>query len=461
MSTQSSGGSRREFLKGAAVAAAGLGLGGQGSIARGQVEGGSTRWGGKARNIVFMVSDGMSQGTWTMADMAHRLRSGRRSFWASLMMEGMPSAQVMTHSKNSLVTDSAAGGSAWGSGVHLNNGEINRHGGKDYEPILVTARKAGMGTGLVTTTRVTHATPASFVANVDHRDMEDEIAEQMMTRGVDVVLGGGARYFPDELLTEYEDVTVVRTATDLAIKRGVEGRLLGLFNDSHLAYELDRPADEPSLRAMSMVALEKLAAREAGFVLQIEGGRVDHGGHGTDAPANLFDQLAFDEAVEAVVGWARRRGDTLVIVTTDHGCGGPELTLYQEEGNEGFAKLLTAKSTVTAVQMKAGREADRVDRLIAGFRDDLDIELSAAEQDYLRGSLGRDREGEGFKGLQGDSRVISTVLANHWGVSFVSGNHTAEMVHATAVGPGSGMLRPMMDNVEFYELMTEAMGLRG
>jgi len=456
----STAGSRREFLKGAAAIATGLGLGGTDSAALGQTVA-TPRRDGRARNVVFMMADGMSHGCWTMADLANRLRYGRRSYWASLMLEGGPSAQVMTHSADSLVTDSAAGGSAWGCGVHVNNGEVNHHNGKDYEPILVTAKKAGLATGLVTTTRVTHATPASFVANVARRNKEDQIAVQIIERGVDVVLGGGVRYFTEAVLERDRGMTVVRTAAELEAKKSVEGRLLGLFKNNHMSYELDRPEDEPHLKAMSLAALENLAARDRGFVLQIEGGRVDHGAHGTDAPANLFDQIAFDETVGAVVSWARQHGDTLVIVTTDHGCGGPELTLYGAEGNAGFAKLLEAKKTVTAVQKGAGRGADRVDKLIAGFKTAFGIELNDEQADYLRQALERKRDSRGgFKGFRSDSAVIGSVLANHWGVSFASKNHTAELVHATAMGPGSELLKPMIDNVELHGVMIKALGLR-
>ncbi|WP_428388612.1 alkaline phosphatase [Mucisphaera sp.] len=457
--------SRRGFLKGtAAVAAgaAGLSLGTGVKVARAQsVRGGR---GGRARNVVFMVADGMSQGVWTMADMASRQLHGRRSAWASLYMGGAPVTQMMTHSANSLVTDSAAAGSAWGSGVHIDNGVINQRDGRDLEPILVTARDRGMATGLVTTTRVTHATPASFVANVPSRNMEDEIAGQMLDRRVDLILGGGARHFSDDLLSKHEDLAVVRDTAGLRAAAMTEGRLLGLFNGSHMSYDLDRPETEPHLKEMSLVALKHLAAKSKGgrgFVLQIEGGRVDHAGHGNDAPGNLFDQIAFDDAVEAVVGWARRRGDTLVLVMTDHGCGGPELTLYGDEGNEGFAKLLKAKSSVTAAQIAAGREQDRVVKLVAELRERMGVELAMDEIDHLERVLVNDAMGDGFSGSRSDSAVIGSVLANHWGVAFVSGNHTAEMVHATAVGPGSELLRPVMDNIDFYGVVVEALGLRG
>lgn len=450
---------RRGFLKGAAsVAAAGLALSGTAATSLGQSYGRGSRH--TARNLVFMVADGMSQGCWTMADMASLKLKNRRSAWASLYANGAPMAQVMTHSANSLVTDSAAGGSAWGIGLHVDNGEICQHGDKQYEPILVTAKKQGLATGLVTTTRLTHATPASFIANVPNRGLEDEIAAQILNREVDVMLGGGARHFSDELLAKHADLTTVRDTKSLRGKAKNNGRLLGLFNNSHLSYDKDRPETEPHIKEMSIAALENLAARDQGFVLQIEGGRVDHGGHATDAVANLFDMIAFDDAVDAVTSWARRRSDTLVIVTTDHGTAGPELTLYGDEGNNAFDLLLKAKRTLTSVSMEAGRGEDRIDRLVRGCRESLGAELTAEQIDYLERVMIRGEPGDAFKGHSQESAILSAVLANHWGVSFVSSNHTAEYVHATAVGPGSDKLRPLMDNIDFYRIMVETLGLR-
>src|SRR5207302_861017 len=106
---------------------------------------------------------------------------------------------------------SAAGGSAWSCGLHINNGNINvTPTGQQRIPLFVQAGQSGKATALVTTTRVTHATPASFIANVPNRDMEKAIAQQTLERSVDVVLGGGAHYFPDALLERHKDVRVVR-----------------------------------------------------------------------------------------------------------------------------------------------------------------------------------------------------------------------------------------------------------
>lgn len=152
---------------------------------------------GKAKNVIFLVVDGMSIGTFTIADMVMRQRGdgspGAGSHWARLWGEtGTRRSMMSTRAADSLVTDSAAGGSAWGCGHRLYNGSIcfDRDRG-ELTPILVSAKEAGKSTGLVSTARITHATPASFVATVPSRNMEKIIAEQELERGVDVLMGVG------------------------------------------------------------------------------------------------------------------------------------------------------------------------------------------------------------------------------------------------------------------------------
>ena len=158
----------------------------------------------------------------------------RLAGWAK---QGVRRSMMDTASADSIVTDSAAGGSAWGCGERVDNGAVcfNRHG--EIEPILVTAKRAGKATGVVSTARVTHATPASFFATVPNRGAEKLIAEQMLERGVDLALGGGAKHVTQDLLAAHPDVAVVRTADEMRAAARTDGRLVGLFND-------DRPEIE-------------------------------------------------------------------------------------------------------------------------------------------------------------------------------------------------------------------------
>ncbi|MEL6329603.1 MAG: alkaline phosphatase [Planctomycetota bacterium] len=460
--------SRRQALKAGAagvVATASLAGSACASTTNGLARSGGRSRPNIAKNVIFLAVDGMAQGTWTMADMASRSRGGGRSAWAELYENGAPMTQCLTHSANSQVTDSAAASCAWGTGVHIDNGSINIHEGRELEPMLVTAKKAGKATALVTTTTVTHATPAGFVANVPNRRMEKEIGQQMLARGVDIVLGGGARYFDMNRLRQTPGLALA-TGTDSLRERagnfriGSE-RLMGLFTVGHMNYELDRPASEPRLREMSMLAIERLAEAPEGFVLQIESGRVDHAGHGNDAPGNLFDQLEFDDTLRAVTEWAGRRDDTLVIITTDHGCASPDLTLYLEGGNDGFDRLLGARRTMSACVRSAGEggsAAARAERVAQEIRSGMSVELTASQIAWLAGVYSGERA-DGFSAANSESGALGALLANHFGVGFVSGNHTSEMVHATATGPGTERMKPLMDNIDLYGVAMNSMAI--
>lgn len=427
---------------------------------------------GKAKNVIFLVVDGMSIGTFTIADMVMRERGDGSpesgSHWANLWSKpGVRRSMMSTRAADSLVTDSAAGGSAWGCGRRLYNGSIcfDTNEG-ELEPILVSAKRAGKATGLVSTARITHATPASFVATVPRRSMEKIIAEQELERGVDVLLGGGAGNFSDDLLASHPDLTIVRDASSMRRAAGVEGRLLGLFNDDHMSYELDRPDTEPHIREMAMLAIERLSKHENGFVLQVEAGRVDHGGHANDFPAILHDQLAFEETIEAVTNWVADRkreeglDDTLVIITTDHGNGGPQLTLYGDEARRGLDTLLGTTHTLSWMlgQLRGRPREDLASGLRELVREHAGVTLSDEQVDWALKPTRGERV-DPFRGANSLVSAVGKVMADHYGIAFVSKNHTAEHVEATAFGPGSESLTHRIENYELHALMVNALGL--
>jgi len=299
--------------------------------------------GEEARSVIFLVADGMNTGTWTLADYYLQHRSKQRTEWVQLYQQNAVTRALMeTCSANSRVTDSAAAASAWSTGVRIDNGAINfAPDGSELEPIHRRVQQSGRSTGLVTTTRVTHATPAAFAANVKVRGEEDTIARQYLEREVDVLLGGGEKNF--SALTRADGVDLKQQyqaagyqllqSRDQLLNMGEERakRLLGLFWPSHLPYSIDRNQQPeiaqqvPTLAEMMRRALSTLEQNRHGFLLQVEGGRVDHGGHGNDVGAIVHDQLAFDECIAVAREYSQQHPETLVIVTTDHGCGGCQL----------------------------------------------------------------------------------------------------------------------------------------
>jgi alkaline phosphatase len=416
-----------------------------------------------ARNAILMCSDGMSHGTLALADIALRRHTGERSAWMRLWdRPGVRRALQDTAAADSLVTDSSAAAGAWGIGHRINNGAVNiTPDGREPEPILVTARAHAKATGLVTTTRVTHATPAGFIANVPDRAMEGPIAEQIQQRAVDVVLGGGRRYFTDTTLN-MRPATLVTTKDALAAAPAtLERPLLGLFATDHIDYVIERPDTQPSLETMTRAALDRLAAAEHGFVLQVEGGRVDHAAHANDAGAMLAEQIEFDRTIQVVADFCDGRDDTLVIITSDHGNANPGMTLEGRRQDVGLERLLAARVSLESILQSAaeeGRGPDLVDRVAAAIAQHRGIDLSDNDKQMMTAKL-RGNQIDPFAAQNGWTSLLGSILANHYGVAFMSPNHTSDYVECTALGPGSEQMPAYVLNTDLYRMMTAALAI--
>jgi alkaline phosphatase len=351
--------SRRRFLTSASVAAAGAALP-LGPAALAAPAGGPAAplAADRPRNVILMIPDGFGIGSITMARMA----LGRR-----LVLDSFVTGHTDTRSSDNFVTDSAAAGTALASGVRTYNGAIGLD--DDRQPVasvLEAARSRGMRTGLVTTTRITHATPAAFAAHVPARSMEEEIAVHLLTVAPDVMFGGGIEFFQPrphgsrtddrDLLEEARDAgyTVIRDEAEL--RSLTARRALGVFSESHMAYELDRPGTgQPSLAEMTEKALALLDGPD-GFFVMIEGGRIDHAAHGNDAAGHLGDILAYDEAVAAALAFAERDGNTLVVSVADHETGGLSIG---RDGVYGFTPevLLETRASAEGMMLELHRRA--------------------------------------------------------------------------------------------------------
>lgn len=403
----------------------------------------------KAQNVIFMVSDGMSMGALQLADLRIAQTRNRRSHWVSLIEHDkeIRRAVVETSSFNSLVTDSAAAATAWGLGTLAENGRIGMiPDGRKLSPFLLRAKEAGKATGLVSTARITHATPAGVSCNIfgGNRNDEDRIARQLVEREYDLLLGGGGQYF-DPFLEWISNTDVVRTAAELRLLSETNTatpfdrrkRMLGVFSDSHMSYELDRDEQEPSIEDMTRTALNWLADAPGGFALQIEGGRVDHAGHANDAASLVADQVAFDDAIGIALEFARSRDDTLLVLTTDHATANPGLTDYTRMGIEGFALLegVTQSFEWLTRELKGATAADS-DRVHATIQQATSISISKRDLELITRWLSGEAV-EPFLLANKNSGPLGSVLANHTKVAFLSPNHTADFVELTALGPGS------------------------
>lgn len=415
----------------------------------------------KARNLIFLVADGMSTGTLTLADLMTRELHNRRSHWYTLFTRPETRRCVVeTAAADSMVTDSAAASSAWGIGERVNNGTIGfTPDHRTPEPILHLTRRAGKATGLVSTATLSDATPAGWACNMPTgRGDEPNIARQMIERKYDVLLGGGRRYFTDETIALAGSSTKVFTRNELlAVPATESNHLIGMFSETQMSYEIDRTDSEPHLAEMARVAIDRLARHPDGFVLQIEGGRVDHAAHANDAGTIVREQMAFDEALGVALAFAEGRDDTLIIATTDHANANPGLTEYTRTGRAGFLRLSRWKHSFEWMnrQLETNSTPEDLRRVIA---EATTIELD----DNELATILKWRAGESiipFRGLDKASGPLGSILANHNSVAFISGNHAADHVELTAFGPGSDHFPQLMHLTDAHQAMIRALDL--
>jgi alkaline phosphatase len=353
-----------------------------------------------AKNVILFVGDGMGISTITGSRIFEGQQKGQDGERNKLSFETLPYlALSKTYSANQQTPDSAPTMTAMVTGVKTNDGELSVNQSVERDEtsnavieenkvttILEQAEASGMSTGIVTTARVTHATPAATYAHTSERDWEasvgngsdiQDIAAQLIENygkggigdGIDVILGGGRAYFTPNTMKDPEYSTKVgkrKDGRDLtaeyvskfggqyvwnkdqfdAINPKKTKKLLGLFEQSHMQYEQDRPQDtagEPSLAEMTGKAIDVLKNNNKGYFLMVEGGRIDHASHAGNAYRTFKDTVALSDAVRTAMSKVNMK-DTLIIVTADHS---HTLTIagYPKRGNPILGKVVAPGQT--------------------------------------------------------------------------------------------------------------------
>jgi alkaline phosphatase len=305
-----------------------------------------------ARNVIVMIVDGCSAEQYTFA----RWFKG-----APLSFDPYRVGSVKTFIADSVIADSAPAASAYATGVRTSDKHISVGPRKSmltglhvppddrqvrpFATVLEGARLLGKATGIVATSRVSHATPGAYVAHTAARDEENDIMEQAVHQGLDVVLGGGKRHLlPKEskgaradgenLYRMLQDWGYAVVETREQLQPVTQGRVFGMFADNHMDPEIDRPAlhpQQPTLAEMTRKAIQILSQNRNGFFLMVEGSQVDWACHANDPPHLLSDLLAYDAAVDAALEFARRDGRTLVLAVSDHNTGGFSIGNYRSD----------------------------------------------------------------------------------------------------------------------------------
>lgn len=444
----------------------------------------------KAKNVILFVADGNGPVTVTATRIFQGQRNGNSGEENFLCYEKFPYfTTVKTYNVNQQVPDSAGTSTALHSGVKTNAGVIGVDSNiirgdhsttakATVRTILEMAEQAGMATGVISTARVTHATPAAAYAHSAHRNWEDDkdipdsekekgaidIARQLLEfsygDGLEVALGGGRRSFlpnttddpedegkkgerldgrnlAEEWVQKYPNAQWVWNKKQFdKIDAATTDHLLGLFNRSHMQYEADRNEDrggEPSIVDMTKKAIEILSKNENGFYLMVESGRVDHANHAVNIYRTLTDGLVFAEAVQAALDMTDPE-ETLIIVTADHS---HTMTMagYQDRGNPILGKAMLNGKLLLALDGKPYTTlgfANGVTGLIEGeSREDI-TNVDTEHKDYTQQVL----------------------------VPMYSETHSGEDVGVYAIGPWAHLFQTTQEQSFIFHVMTHALDLQ-
>jgi alkaline phosphatase len=445
----------------------------------------------KARNVILFIGDGMGVSTVTAIRILDGQQKGMAGEENVLSFERFPHVALSkTYEVNLQVGESAGTATAMMTGQKTNAGFVGigsdaqrkncaSSRGQHLPSFLELAESKALSTGVVTTTRLTHATPASAYAHVPERDWENDadlsdearqhgctdIAKQLIEfpygDGIEVALGGGrikflpdsladpegynneegrqdGRNLPQEWLQRFPNSVYVWNQQQFdAIDPGSTDHLLGLFESDHMQYEADRLEDtggEPSLAQMTKLAIEILSRNSNGYFLLVEGGRIDHGHHDNNAYRALTDGIAFAEAV-AVADGMTDQNDTLIIVTADHSHtfnfsgyptrGNPILGKVDSNDSKGEPQLMDDEKPFTTLGYYVGPGA----AWVGGPRPDITEIDTVDDKNYIQQAA----------------------------IPAEDDTHGGEDVAVYARGPGAAQIHGVMEQNEIFNVMNEAL----
>lgn len=426
-----------------------------------------------ARNIIIMIPDGMSVSGTTLA---RWVNGGDKP----LAMDDLACGLVRTYPSDAIVNDSAPAATAFACGITAQTGNIgvypdalNMPGLKQPKPngmnnlspaanIMEAARLQGRATGLIATSEIQHATPADFAAHDPSRKNYDNIGEQMVHAGFDVVLGGGYTFFTPEKRKDKEDmIQVIKSKYELvqdlqAMKASKATKLWGAFAPADMGYDLDRDTTRmPSLAEMTEKAIGVMSQNKKGFVLMVEGSLIDWAAHANDPAGIIGDINAFDKAVAVARDFAKKDGNTVLLIVSDHGNSG--ISLGDKSTTSTYDKL-PLKEVVTPLK-KATRSAQGVADMINADRSNI-AELASnyygvtlTDEDIAKIKAAKD---------QSDLRsictaVLSPKLAAAARIGFTTGGHTGEEVVLYAYHPKATIPMGVIMNTDIARYMEKVL----
>ncbi len=432
------------------------------------------------KNVIVMIPDGTSIGVVSAA----RWFKTYNKMGDALYLDPYMCGTVSTFCSNAPIGDSAPTTSCYMTGIPQQAGNVATYPladpGDDLYPIdpamayqpLVTVLEAARilqnkSTGLVVTCEFPHATPADCSSHYYNRSNYKYISSQMAYNNLDVMFGGGNDLITDDIRAHFKanGTTLVQSDLDAFRKYSGSGKLWALFDNMRLPYDLDRdPQKVPSLEEMTRKALDLLSKNKNGFFLMVEGSEVDHAAHANDPIACITEFIAFDNAVGAAMEFARKNGETAIIILPDHGNSGFTIGRRNCKNSTSRSSLADLFGTVSQYK-KTGNGLEKIlkttppDQIKAVFKQYTEIELTDEEMKGLLSSkdykIGDYTEASNGPSLQAG---IVDIMNSRTCFGFTSGSHTGEEVFLAAYHPSGNHPTGRNTNSQINEYLCKAMG---
>ncbi|MFE4814330.1 alkaline phosphatase [Peribacillus simplex] len=406
------------------------------------------------KNVIFLIGDGMGV-SYTSAYRYLKDNPGtkvaeRTEFDKYLV------GQQMTYPEDSAqnITDSASAATAMSAGVKTYNAAIAVDNDKsEVKTVLEAAKEKGKATGLVATSEITHATPASFGAHDENRKNMNSIADDYyndLIKGkhkIDVLLGGGKSNFvrPDVNLAKAFEKDGYSYVTDKnQMLKDKNEQVLGLFASEGLPKMIDRPSETPSLSDMTSSAIQRLNKDKDGFFLMVEGSQVDWAGHDNDIVGAMSEMEDFEKAYKAAIEFAKKDKHTLVVATADHSTGGFSIGakgIYNWYGEP----IKAAKRTPDFMADAIVKGAD-VEKTLKQYIDQNEVKLTDSEIKTVT-------EAAKSKNVTNVDNAIEAIFDNRTNTAWTTGGHTGEDVPVYAYGPYKERFAGQVDNTDHAKII--------
>lgn len=436
--------------------------------------------------VFYFIGDGLGAAQRQIAEFYKQEITEDKN--TKLLMNTFPTAGInTTYSSDTLVTDSAAAGTALATGHKTNNGVISQKpDGTVVKSLIEAAEEKEMVTGIISTTRITHATPATFASHNENRNNENAIATDYLDSGVEFIAGGGNRHFVPQnwefgkskrednrnILTEFskkgyitfESEEASQDFRDYSPKAG--DKVIATLAYSHLPYEIDRKQtnETPSLAEITEKGIELLSKDENGFFLMVEGGRIDHACHANDVAGSIHDTLAFDNALEkAYEFYNNHPEETLIVVVGDHETGGMGLGFAKNY----FLKLGELKDIKASVEDVLTKKYDGDREAYFKYISEnfgLDNLTEKERNEIIKAMDIADSKEEYDVAIYGPSYygpvAIATahIISERANIEWTTYAHSATAIPMSAIGIGAESFGGYKDNTEIAKAMANIMG---